>query len=249
MVRPRIKHAAALASDNVRRLRRPAVVLPALAIAFAAVLTTALLTARGGAWSPEARPSERSVVPPLTSTAQARTPKSARPAILPPLPAGPTGPAHPALPSVYTVALPDRLTIPAIGVDSPLERLGLLPDHSLRPPVQWDVAGWYADGVRPGDPGPAVIAGHVDSESGPAVFYRLRELRPGAVALVHLVTSRVLKFVVDTVRVYAKSQFPSAVVYGPASLPELRLVTCTGEFDRSARSYLDNLVVTAHLAN
>jgi hypothetical protein len=145
------------------------------------------------------------------------------------------------------VALPDHLTIKTIGVDSDLERLGLLPDHTLQSPAQWDEAGWYAGGIRPGDPGPAVIAGHVDSVSGPAVFYRLRDLRPGAVALIRLRTGHTLRFIVDAVHVYPKTQFPSTAVYGPAALPELRLVTCTGDFDRRAHSYVDNLVVTAHL--
>jgi sortase (surface protein transpeptidase) len=150
--------------------------------------------------------------------------------------------------TVSGVAVPTRLTIPAIGVTTSLEPLHLLLDHSLRPPSQWDEAGWYADGVRPGDPGPAVILGHVDSVSGPAVFYRLRELQPGAIALVQLRTGRVLTFVVDTVRTYRKNEFPSAAMYGPTALPELRLITCTGDFDWTAHSYLDNLVVSAYLA-
>ena len=122
-----------------------------------------------------------------------------------------------------------------------------MPDHSLQPPSHWNEAGWYADGVRPGDPGPAIVVGHVDSVSGPAVFYRLRDLRPGAVALIRLRTGRTLTFVIDTVQVYPKDQFPSAAVYGPTALPELRLITCTGDFDRNAHGYVDNLVVSAHL--
>ena len=76
-------------------------------------------------------------------------------------------------------ALPVRLQIPAIGVSTPLVKLGRLPDGSLEVPKDWDTAGWYDGGPRPGQPGPAVILGHVDSKTGPAVFYRLRALRPG----------------------------------------------------------------------
>jgi sortase (surface protein transpeptidase) len=140
------------------------------------------------------------------------------------------------------------LSIPEIGVDTALQPLTLLADGTLQSPSRWGRAGWYADGVRPGDPGPAVIVGHVDSYLGPAVFYHLRDLRPGAVVMVREETGTVLRFVVDTVRAYPKNRFPTAAVYGPTPLPELRLVTCTGEFDYVAESYLDNLVVSAVLA-
>jgi sortase (surface protein transpeptidase) len=141
-----------------------------------------------------------------------------------------------------------RLLIPTIGVDTGLEPLGLLADGTLQPPHQWGEAGWYAHGVRPGEPGPAVIAGHVDSRNGPAVFFRLRDLGVGASAIVRTSDGQVLRFVIDTVRRYPKATFPTAAVYGPTPLPELRLVTCTGDFDWAARSYLDNLVVSARLA-
>jgi hypothetical protein len=224
-------------------------VLAVLTVPLAAVVVTAILTTRGGGSRPPA-PRAKSAAPATMATAPAPalTNATRRAGVLPPLPHGPTGPAHTAPSMRPSVALPDHLTIKTIGVDSDLERLGLLPDHTLQSPAQWDEAGWYAGGIRPGDPGPAVIAGHVDSVSGPAVFYRLRDLRPGAVALIRLRTGHTLRFIVDAVHVYPKTQFPSTAVYGPAALPELRLVTCTGDFDRRAHSYVDNLVVTAHLA-
>lgn len=233
------KRAGAARPDTKRRTRRSSL-SAAVAIALAAVPAAAFLITRGSASS--LAPAHHT---PTTPTAMS----ASRPVgALPPLPHGPTGPAHAAPIATPPAALPVQLTIPAIGVDTPLEPLGLLPDHTLQPPTQWSEAGWYADGVRPGDPGPAVIAGHVDSVSGPAAFYRLRHLQPGAVALVRQHTGRTLTFVIDTVRAYPKNQFPSAAVYGPTPLPELRLITCTGDFDWSAHSYLDNLVVTAHLA-
>jgi len=143
---------------------------------------------------------------------------------------------------------PVRLLVPAIGVDTSLETLGLLPDGSLQAPSRWDRAGWYADGIRPGSTGPAVIAGHVDSTSGPGVFFRLRELTSGAEILVRRRDASSLRFIVDTVVSYPKTQFPTAAVYGPTPRPELRLITCTGDFDFRKRSYLDNLVVSAHQA-
>lgn len=234
-----------------------------LAVAAAALLATVFLVIRDPSSSMD-QPTPTVAVPTATAPSDTMTsrPPTGEPTIpptsgptgvsagvLPPLPHGPTGPAHPAPSAASAVALPERLSIPAIGVDSSLERLGLQPDHTLQPPAQWEEAGWYADGVRPGAPGPAVIAGHVDSVSGPAVFYRLRDLRPGALALVRLGDGRTLRFVVDTVHVYPKDRFPTAAVYGPTALPELRLITCTGDFDFRAHSYVDNLVVSAHLAS
>ncbi len=148
---------------------------------------------------------------------------------------------------VLPQSAPTRLRIPAIGVDTALQPLGLLPDGTLQPPSSWQTAGWYARGVEPGDPGPAVIAGHVDSVSGPAVFFRLRQLHPGDLIIVQRGDRRVLSFVVNATAEYPKAAFPTAAVYGPTALPTLRLVTCTGDFDWYAHSYPDNLVVSAQL--
>jgi sortase (surface protein transpeptidase) len=143
---------------------------------------------------------------------------------------------------------PVGISIPAIGVDSPLQALGLQADNSLQSPTEWAEAGWYADGVRPGDPGPAVIAGHVDSRNGPAVFFRLRDLHPGDDVYITTQSGRQLHFVVDTSQRFPKDRFPTEAVYGPTPLPVVRLITCTGAFDAANHNYLDNLVVTAHLA-
>jgi len=189
--------------------------------------------------------------PAPTAAAAATSAAASKPAAkstvgIPAIPGGPTGPAHD--PSTRPgVAAPARLVVSSIGIDAAVESVGLLGDGTLQPPSDWGIAGWYADGVRPGDPGPAVIEGHVDSRNGPAVFYRLRDLKVGATMLVHTTAGTTLRFVVDTVREYPKTKFPTAAVYGPTPLPVLRLVTCTGEFDWQARSYLDNLVVSARM--
>lgn len=206
------------------------------------VVAGVLLAACGRAPAHHAAPVPSST--PHPTPAPTRTKSAGIPAI----PGGPTGPAHAAPSARREVGVPVRLVVPSIGVDAGLESLGLLRDGTLEGPHEWAVAGWYADGVRPGDPGPAVIAGHVDSVSGPAVFYRLRDLRPGARATVYTRDSQQLHFVVDDVRSYPKTRFPTGAVYGPTPLPELRLITCTGDFDWTAHSYLDNLVVTARLA-
>ena len=146
---------------------------------------------------------------------------------------------------------PVRLQIPAIGVDTPLQRLGRAKDGTVEVPSgpgRWQEAGWYAPGPRPGDPGSAVILGHVDSTSGPAVFYRLRQLRPGdRVEVVRADGSRV-RFAVERVEQYPKRRFPTDEVYYPTLSPRLRLVTCGGTFDRARRSYRDNVIAFATLS-
>jgi sortase (surface protein transpeptidase) len=139
------------------------------------------------------------------------------------------------------------LRIPAIAVSTPLVRLGRLPDGSLQVPRDWDKAGWYDQGPRPGQPGPAVILGHVDSKTGPAVFYQLRALRPGDIVRVGLADGRILVFRVQRVRRYPKDQFPTEAVYLPTLSRELRLITCGGEFDYASGHYRDNIVVFATL--
>jgi sortase (surface protein transpeptidase) len=147
-----------------------------------------------------------------------------------------------------TVALPARLRIPAIGVDTPLMRLGLDADGAIEPPSAWQKAGWYTGSARPGQAGPAVILGHVDSTSGPAVFYRLARLRPGDVVVVTRTDGTRGTFRVSGRQQVAKSQFPTDLVYGPTLEPSLRLVTCGGTFDRRSGHYRDNIIVSAVLA-
>ncbi|MGH3394501.1 MAG: class F sortase [Streptosporangiaceae bacterium] len=144
-------------------------------------------------------------------------------------------------------AVPVRLWIPKIAVSTPLVRLGRLPDGSLEVPKEWDRAGWYDEGPRPGQPGPAVILGHVDSTSGPAVFYRLIKLRPGDIVRVGLANRRILSFRVQRIARYPKDKFPTEAVYFPTLERELRLITCGGSFDEAVRHYRDNVVVYATL--
>jgi LPXTG-site transpeptidase (sortase) family protein len=139
---------------------------------------------------------------------------------------------------------PTRLRVPAIGVDTRLESLRLGADGELVPPKDFGRAGWYADGTAPGDVGPAVIAGHVDSRRGAAVFYKLRQLDTGDTIEVDRGGATV-RFTVVSTAWYPKSTFPTEQVYGPTPDRQLRLITCGGVFDRSLRSYRDNLVVYA----
>jgi hypothetical protein len=137
------------------------------------------------------------------------------------------------------------VAIPAIGVDARVEALGLDRDGRVAAPVGWDDAGWFSLGPRPGQPGPAIVAGHVDSPTGPAVFHRLGELRPGATVEVRRADRTTVRFGVQRVERYPKDAFPEAEVYGPAVGPELRLITCGGAFDTTTGHYVDNVVVYA----
>jgi sortase (surface protein transpeptidase) len=146
-----------------------------------------------------------------------------------------------------TTPVPVRIEIPAIGVTSSLDRLGRASDKTVQVPSRWEVAGWYAPGTRPGDPGSAVILGHVDSKSGPAVFYRLRELRHGDLVEVARADGSTVRFAVQRTEQYDKRRFPTDEVYYPTLTPALRLVTCGGEFDATAGHYRSNIIVFATL--
>jgi len=140
---------------------------------------------------------------------------------------------------------PVRVEVPAIGAASDLVDLGIATDGTLEVPVDFDLAGWFTGGGRPGGRGPLVIAGHVDSQDGPAVFYRLRDLSPGDTVEVTSEDGTLTRYRVTDVQDHPKDAFPTAAVFGATAGDELRLVTCGGTFDRALRSYTDNLVVFA----
>jgi sortase (surface protein transpeptidase) len=137
------------------------------------------------------------------------------------------------------------LTIPSIGVETHLEHLPVRDDGTLAAPTDFGKAGWFAEGPAPGERGPAVIVGHVDSRDGPAVFYRLAELGPGDLVELTRTDGAVARFAVTETFETPKDAFPTEAVYGPTAGPTLRLITCAGGFDRDARRYLSNLVVSA----
>lgn len=148
-------------------------------------------------------------------------------------------------PGATSGAVPERVVIGGIGVDSGLESLSRDAEGALLPPVDFGSAGWYAQGVVPGDIGPAVIAGHIDSSVGPAVFYRLSSLKAGDTIEVAMSDGAVRTFAVDRSIQVAKADFPTEEVYGPTPTAQLRLITCGGVFDDSWGHYLDNVVVFA----
>ncbi|WP_051797102.1 class F sortase [Catenuloplanes japonicus] len=148
-------------------------------------------------------------------------------------------------------SVPATLEIPAIGVRSSLLSLGLRPDGTVEvPPLTGTAdAGWYRHSVTPGETGPAVILGHVDSvETGRGVFYRLTDLTRGAEILVTREDGVTVVFTVTSLRRYPKAEFPTERVYGPTDAPTIRLATCGGAYDQISRTYVDNVVVYATAA-
>nr|WP_260605679.1 class F sortase [Streptomyces sp. WAC01280] len=162
--------------------------------------------------------------------------------------APPPRPAPP--PPPLARSRPTALAVPAITIEAPVIDLGLDAAGRLAtPPVDNPrVVGWYAKGVTPGERGTAVVVGHRDTRSGPAVFLNLDSLSPGNTVRVARADGRVAVFTVDRVRTYAKADFPDKEVYGATGRPELRLLTCGGAFDRGT-GYEANIVVFAHLTD
>ncbi|MEU7909398.1 class F sortase [Actinoplanes sp. NPDC049118] len=194
----------------------------ALLVALAVLLTTGLARAGPPGSGPPERPAEPAAAGP---SSVADTFRSVR--------------------TYPVVAAPVRLRIPALRVDSALEHLDRLADGTVAVPERPDRAGWFAQGPRPGQPGPAVILGHVDSRTSPGVFLSLARVRRGAVVHVDRADRTTVTFRVTEVSRVPKSRFPTDLVYAPTLEPTLRLVTCGGGFDESQRSYRDNVIVFA----
>ncbi|WP_226355066.1 class F sortase [Pseudonocardia sp. ICBG601] len=218
-----------MTAPHPSRLRRLLAPLGALLLGVAGVVVLVLALTAGGPPEPVAA-AAGPVGPAVVGTA----PAGARPVgeVLPPSP-------------------PRSISIPSIGVESVVDQSGLAPDGTLEVPAPgpgYDRASWYRGSSAPGFRGPSVILGHVDSAAeGPSVFYDLGRMRPGEDITVTRADGIAATFRVDEVRSFPKNEFPTESVYGDVDRAELRLITCGGSFDSSARSYRDNTVVFAHL--
>lgn len=151
----------------------------------------------------------------------------------------------PVAPTASSTATPAHISIPAIGVDSDLIGLDRGADGWIEAPTDYDAVGWYEKGVLPGAVGPAVIAAHVDSPTGPAVFIDLPKLVAGDTVSIARSDGTTAEFVVTDLQTVEKDTFPTASIYAPVPTPELRIVTCAGAWDPATGHYVDNLVVTA----
>jgi hypothetical protein len=174
-----------------------------------------------------------SVAAPTPTTAATGPPISVAPAVEPP--------------TVLPASRPVRVQIPSIGVDSELMDLGLQDDGTLEVPSTGFPAGWFTGAPTPGERGPAVLAGHVDWAGAPGVFADLRDVVVGDQITVLREDGGTAVFRVGEVGQYPKDAFPTAAVYGDVDHAALRVITCGGDFDRAAHTYVDNTVVFADL--
>jgi len=222
-----------------RPVRRTAVVLAVLLVLAGAAALVVGLTTQVHAPQPPASAARTTAAAPTVIPAPPSSPGTP---VQPPLALGAVPPLPPSTPT--------HLDVPAIGVSSDLLSLGQNPDGSIEvPPLARDSrAGWYRFSPAPGELGPAVLLGHVDSaEYGAGVFFKLGALRPRDTISVRRADSTVATFRVTRVASYSKNDFPTLQVYGNTDDAELRLITCGGDFDSSARSYENNIVVYAAL--
>lgn len=194
----------------------------------------------------------------IAPSADDKPPAAAPAAAAPAAPAPDSSPAgavpRQATPSSATApalsrSVPTRLKIPAIAVDAPFTPLSIGSSGRLDapPPNDNNLVGWFQGGVTPGEHGASIVAGHVDTKTGPAVFLQLRFLRPGATVDITRADGTVASFKVDTVETFSKAKFPDKRVYADTPDAQLRLITCGGEYDKKAKDYEDNVVVFAHL--
>lgn len=227
--------------------RRGMLAAAAVGLALAGVLTLVVgLRAHAGPPAPPlSRVAATSVPSPTDPTTDAPTGLQVRQS--PSASAAPA--AEPDLGPILAASLPVTLDIPSIGVHTTnLVPLSVGADGVLPPPTDYATAGYYTGGPTPGQLGAAVIAAHVDGKSGPAVFYRLGELAPGALVHVTRQDGTVATFTIDKVERYPKAQFPTQLVYGSAtSRAEIRLITCGGAYDRTTGHYVDNVIAFGHL--
>ncbi|MBM7443205.1 class F sortase [Streptomyces sp. HB132] len=165
-------------------------------------------------------------------------------------PASPAPSASPA-PRGLPRSEPKRLSISSLAVDAPFTPLSIGSSGQLDAPPADDpnLVGWFKDGATPGEPGTSVVAGHVDTKTGPAVFLLLSTLKAGRTVDITRQDGTVATFKVDSVETFSKAEFPSKRVYDDNGSPQLRLITCGGVYDKKKKDYEDNVVVFAHLAS
>lgn len=142
-------------------------------------------------------------------------------------------------------AIPKRLEIPTIDVSAPVIPLGLEPDRTLEVPKDFSETGWRKAGPEPGEQGAALIAGHVDSKAGPAVFHRLDDLDRGDEIFIRRADGSTVRFIAESKEEVPKEEFPTSRVYAKTRRANLRLVTCSGDFDGSTGHYRNNTIMYA----
>ncbi len=142
---------------------------------------------------------------------------------------------------------PVKISLPSINTEAAVTELGLQPDHTIEVPKDPNQVGWYVYSPTPGEIGPSVMVGHLDSATGPAIFWNLKDLKSGDQFTISRQDGSKATFQVYAMKKFSQDNFPSNDVYGPISDAEVRLITCSGTWLRSQHHYSDNLVVFAAL--
>jgi sortase (surface protein transpeptidase) len=144
---------------------------------------------------------------------------------------------------------PSFIEIPALDVNTEIEKVGRLENGQMGVPKGFDTVGWFGDGAKPGASGNAVMAGHVDSKTGPAVFYKLESLQKGDEVIVKDKEGKTLTFVVTGKEKYDRKTAPVDKIFDYSYGSKLNLITCTGNFDRDEGTHEERLVVYTELKN
>ncbi|MCF3961446.1 class F sortase [Streptomyces fuscigenes] len=146
---------------------------------------------------------------------------------------------------------PTRVDVPSLGIEAPVAGRGLDATGAVDPPPYTSpgTVGWYDAGTQPGAAGTAILVGHVDTDTRPAVFYPLSAAKAGGKVRVTRADGSAAEFTIDDVAVVPRKHFDAAKVYGAArgTRAELRLITCGGTFDPRTHEYTANVVVSAYL--
>ncbi|WP_079477980.1 class F sortase [Halobacillus salinus] len=143
--------------------------------------------------------------------------------------------------------IPTRIRIPSIDVDAKIESVGVLDNGEMGVPEDPLKAGWFEPGTQPGNRGNAVIAGHVDSKTGPAVFYHLDQMKKGDEFTVTGKDGKEKTYIVQKLESYPQYNSPIEKIFGSTNEKRLNLITCTGEFIRDKGGHQDRLVVYSTL--
>ncbi len=144
--------------------------------------------------------------------------------------------------------IPAKLKVEKLGINTAFELLDLKENGELSVPESYETVGWYIQSPLPGETGPMVVVGHVDSKTGPAIFYDLGDLEVGDKIVVIKASGEEVVYRVRELERYTQNEFPTESVYGNTEGPELRLITCSGEYNQGTGRYSHNLVVYADIA-
>jgi LPXTG-site transpeptidase (sortase) family protein len=140
-------------------------------------------------------------------------------------------------------AEPVRLTIPSVNIAADIEKVGLTTAGEMDVPKNWDDAGWFAPGTRPGETGNAVIAGHLDSKTGTAAFWNLKKISIGDEVLVEDANGVTYHFQVKKIENYEEDSAPLKEIFGKTNGTHLNLITCGGKWNKKLGKYEERVVV------